>query len=68
MSVIYILISISIAIAIVFFAAFIIAVRNGQFDDNHTPAIRILFDSESKKKKQTNTITRAKINSPKLWK
>ncbi|WP_417363574.1 cbb3-type cytochrome oxidase assembly protein CcoS [Galbibacter sp.] len=53
MSVIYILISLSILIAIVFFAAFILAVKNGQFDDSHTPAIRILFDGESKKK-ETN--------------
>lgn len=48
MGVIYILISLSIVIAVVFFTAFIIAVKNGQFDDSHTPAIRILFDSESK--------------------
>lgn len=53
MSVIYILISLSIVIAVVFFAAFILAVKNGQFDDSHTPAIRILFDSDSKKK-ETN--------------
>ena len=27
-----------------FLLAFIWAVRNGQFDDTHSPAVRILFD------------------------
>jgi cbb3-type cytochrome oxidase maturation protein len=46
MSVIYILLTISIIVALVFFAAFIIAVRNGQFDDDYTPSVRMLFDDE----------------------
>lgn len=46
MSVIYILLSISISVAIVFFIAFITAVRKGQFDDNYTPSVRMLFDDE----------------------
>lgn len=48
MSVIYLLISISILMAIVFFIAFIMAVKKGQFDDDHTPAVRMLFDDELK--------------------
>ena len=46
MSVIYILLTISIIVALIFFAAFIIAVRNGQFDDDYTPSVRMLFDDE----------------------
>mgnify|MGYP000315452896 CR=1 FL=1 len=46
MSVIYILLSISIIVAIVFFIAFITAVKKGQFDDSYTPSVRILFDDE----------------------
>jgi len=46
MSVIYILLSISIIVAIIFFIAFITAVRNGQFDDSYTPSVRMLFDDE----------------------
>ena len=46
MSVIYVLLTISIVVALVFFAAFIIAVRNGQFDDDYTPSVRMLFDDE----------------------
>ena len=46
MSVIYILLSISVLVAIVFFVAFILAVKRGQFDDSYTPSIRMLFEDE----------------------
>lgn len=55
MSVIYLLISISIIIAIAFFAAFIRAVRGGQFDDAYTPSVRMLFEDELKKDKHEQT-------------
>jgi len=48
MSVIYLLISISIIIAIVFFTAFVKAVKSGQYDDDYTPSVRMLFDDELK--------------------
>ncbi len=46
MSVIYLLISISILVAIGFFVAFIRAVKTGQYDDDYTPSVRMLFDDE----------------------
>jgi len=46
MSVIYILLTISIVVAIVFFVAFIMAIKKGQYDDSYTPSIRMLFDDE----------------------
>jgi len=49
MSVIYVLITVSLFIAIVFFIAFIISVRSGQFDDAVTPSIRMLFENKSTK-------------------
>ena len=52
MSVIYLLISISIIIAIGFFIAFITAVKTGQYDDDYTPSVRMLFDDELKISKQ----------------
>lgn len=60
MSVIYILLSISITVAVVFFIAFITAVKKGQFDDSYTPSIRMLFEDElvkeqPKKTNQTKT-------------
>ena len=48
MSVIYLLISISIVVAIGFFIAFILAVKTGQYDDDYTPSVRMLFDDELK--------------------
>jgi len=49
MSVIYILISISIVVAVVFLFAFFRAVKTGQYDDDYTPSVRMLFDDELKK-------------------
>ncbi len=46
MSVIYVLLSISIIVAIGFFIAFIISVRSGQYDDVYTPSVRMLFEDE----------------------
>lgn len=44
MSVIFLLITASTIVAAVFLAAFIKAVRSGQFDDDMSPAVRILND------------------------
>ncbi len=49
MSVIYLLITVSIVVAIIFLGAFIKAVRSGQYDDDYTPSVRMLFDDELKK-------------------
>lgn len=61
MSVIYILITVSIFVAVIFLFAFIKAVRSGQYDDDYTPSVRMLFDDELVKsnlkesdKKKTN--------------
>lgn len=50
MSVIYVLIAVSLIIAVLFFTMFIIAVRNGQYDDSYTPSIRMLFENQEKNK------------------
>ena len=46
MSVIFLLILISLAVALVFLGAFIWAVKSDQYEDDYTPSIRILFDDE----------------------
>ena len=46
MSVLILLIAFSILIAGGFLAAFIWSVKKGQFDDDYTPSVRILFDDE----------------------
>lgn len=49
MNVIFLLLGISLVVALGFFVAFLLSVKNGQYDDNHTPAIRMLFDDEKQK-------------------
>ncbi len=44
MSVVIILISASLIIAIGFLIAFIWSVKSGQYDDDYTPSVRMLFD------------------------
>jgi cbb3-type cytochrome oxidase maturation protein len=51
MEVIFILIGFSLIIALGFLFAFIWATRSGQYDDDYTPSIRILFDDEIEKEK-----------------
>ncbi len=54
MSILVVLIFISALIGSGFLIAFIWAMKNGQYDDAETPAIRMLFDDKpaSKQKKQ----------------
>ena len=58
MSIIYMLLAVSVVVAVGFFVAFIISVREGQYDDVYTPSVRMLFDDElvkePKKTKTTN--------------
>ena len=44
MTVIFILIGISLLVALGFLAAFLWAVRSGQYEDDYTPSVRILFE------------------------
>jgi len=46
MSAIFILIAASLTIAIGFLIAFIWSVKDGQFEDDYTPSVRMLFDDE----------------------
>jgi len=64
MSVIYLLISISIIVAVFFFLAFVRAVKTGQYDDDYTPSVRMLFDDELIKK-ANDDIIQVTENKPK---
>ncbi len=46
MIVIFLLIPLSIIIAICFLAAFIWAVRSGQYEDTYTPSMRLLLEEK----------------------
>ncbi len=57
MNIFYLLIGVSLFAALIFLGAFIWAVRDGQFDDNDTPARRMLFDDDIIDAKETNSNT-----------
>ena len=61
MSIILILIASSLAVALVFLVAFVWAVKSGQYQDDYTPAHRMLFDSRARSatKEQAKTETHA---------
>jgi cbb3-type cytochrome oxidase maturation protein len=63
LSALFVLIGISILVAGGFLAAFLWSVNKGQFDDDYTPSIRMLFDDELKKT-TTSTIPKT-INQTK---
>jgi cbb3-type cytochrome oxidase maturation protein len=48
MSVLLILIGISLLVALGFLISFLWSVKSGQYDDDQTPAMRMLFDDELK--------------------
>ena len=62
MSVLVILIGVSITIASGFLISYLWAIKSGQYDDKHTPAMRILFD-DNKPTEENNSKTE-KINHP----
>jgi hypothetical protein len=49
MGVIYIMLVVSLLIALLLLGLFLWASKSGQFDDDYTPSVRILFDDEVKK-------------------
>ena len=55
MDILYLMILCSVSLAAVFLVVFIIFARKGQFEDDESPAVRILFDSEEIKEKKSET-------------
>lgn len=52
MEILYLMILCSVSLAIIFLALFIFGIKSGQFDDDESPAVRILLDSDQN---QTNS-------------
>ena len=52
MNILFMLIGVSLFAALIFLALFIWAVRTGQYEDNYTPSIRILFDEDDDEEKK----------------
>ncbi len=63
MNIIYMLLAISVFVALVFFVAFLFSVKKGQYDDTYTPAIRMLFEDEIvKTNTKKNTISKQNLD------
>ena len=69
MDILYLMILCSVSLAVVFLIVFIVNVKKGQFEDDESPAVRILLDSEiikdepeseEKNKPELKKITEAK--------
>lgn len=73
MTIIYMLLALSLFVAIIFFTLFVFSVRKGQYDDTYTPSVRMLFDDELVKEGTTtkndvseleSTKTKNKLTNP----
>lgn len=51
MDILYLMIICSVSLAVIFLIVFIINARKGQFEDDESPAVRILFDDGVKDEK-----------------
>ncbi len=56
MSAIFIMVGASLLIAVGFLIAFIWSVKSGQYDDDYTPSVRMLFDDKPPKEEPQKTI------------
>ncbi|MEC5173072.1 cbb3-type cytochrome oxidase assembly protein CcoS [Chryseobacterium nepalense] len=52
MDILYLMILCSVSLAAVFLVVFIVYARKGQFEDDESPAVRILFDSDEIREKE----------------
>jgi cbb3-type cytochrome oxidase maturation protein len=55
MGMIYIMLIVSLVIALFFLISFFWATKTGQFDDDYTPSVRILFEEELNKQSNKQT-------------
>jgi cbb3-type cytochrome oxidase maturation protein len=52
MDILYLMILCSVSLAAIFLVVFIVYAKKGQFEDDESPAVRILFDSGEIKEKK----------------
>ncbi|MBV6439079.1 MAG: cbb3-type cytochrome oxidase assembly protein CcoS [Haliscomenobacteraceae bacterium CHB4] len=57
MKIMLLLILISLLLAAGFLLVYLWAARNGQFDDDYTPSVRILFDDKTPAEEEGSTAT-----------
>lgn len=54
MGVIYLMLIVSLIIALFFLFSFLWATKDGQYDDDYTPSVRMLFDDEEEQQQNKN--------------
>ena len=54
MSALYLLVGFSLLVALIFLGAFFWALRNGQYTDTTTPALRMLFKERGVKRQESS--------------
>ena len=54
MDILYLMIVCSVSLAAVFLVIFIVNAKKGQFEDDESPAVRILIDDEIREKENEN--------------
>jgi cbb3-type cytochrome oxidase maturation protein len=68
MDILYLMIICSVSLAVIFLIIFIVSAKKGQFEDDESPAVRILLESEIIKEKtpvSEDTEYKEKINKNK---
>lgn len=65
MSAIFVLIGVSLIVAIGFLIAFLWSVKSGQYEDEYTPSVRILFEDNPSKQDPPEKRPKSKIQNTK---
>jgi cbb3-type cytochrome oxidase maturation protein len=55
MGIIYIMLIVSLVVALFFLGSFLWAIKTGQYEDDYTPSVRILFEDELISNNQNKT-------------
>ena len=62
MGIIYLMLIVSLVIALFFLVSFFWATKTGQYDDDYSPSVRILFDDEAELKTSRSKIDTTENN------
>lgn len=57
MNIFYLLIGVSLFAAFIFLGLFIWNIKNGQYEDDYTPAVRMLFEDEPTQTQEPTNLT-----------
>lgn len=60
MNIMFLLLGVSLFVALIFLVIFIVTVRSGQYDDMYTPSVRMLFEDEDANDKSSAEINQSK--------